>query len=104
MPSFPSSVGIGIEAPEVSATPLRRGWPAKGWSVREVIRRCADCVLAIEGGAEVTQAKPIAEHACRIADHYLKCNPRMVAQACAAAERYFFPDGSDNATTTDNTT
>jgi integrase len=45
---------------------------------------------AIEGGADLTQANLIAGHACGIADHYVKRNPRMVADACAAIERHYF--------------
>jgi len=45
---------------------------------------------AIEGGADLTEAKLIAGHACGIPDHYIKHAPKMVAKASAAIEVFYF--------------
>ena len=45
---------------------------------------------AVDGGADVNQAKMLAGHRVGISDHYLKRNPAMVADACRAiGEAYF---------------
>lgn len=46
---------------------------------------------AVEGGANVDQAKMLAGHRVTgVSDYYLKRNPRMVAEACAAIEKAYF--------------
>ncbi len=45
---------------------------------------------AVEGGADVNQAKMLAGHRVGISDHYLKRNPSMVADACRAIEERYF--------------
>jgi len=47
---------------------------------------------AVEGGADVNNAKMLAGHRVGIADHYLKRNPRMVADACHTIEEAYFGD------------
>lgn len=46
---------------------------------------------AIEGGADVLQAEILAGHQVGIKDAYLKRKPEMVAPACKAVEKYYFP-------------
>lgn len=45
---------------------------------------------AIEGGASETHAKLLAGHSVRMSDHYVRRNPKMVADACEAIERHYF--------------
>ncbi len=46
---------------------------------------------AVDGGASVDQAKMLAGHrVAGVSDYYLKRNPRMVAEACAAIEQAYF--------------
>ena len=45
---------------------------------------------AIQAGADLTKARLLAGHATGISDHYVKRNPMMVADACAAIERHYF--------------
>lgn len=45
---------------------------------------------AVEGGADVNDAKMLAGHRVGIADHYLKRNPKMVADACKTIEKAYF--------------
>lgn len=45
---------------------------------------------AIEGGADLTAAKLLAGHRTGISDHYVRRNPKMVADACEAIERHYF--------------
>ena len=47
---------------------------------------------AIEGGADATHAMLLAGHATGMRDAYVRRNPRMVADACAAIERSYFGD------------
>ena len=50
---------------------------------------------AIEGGADLTDAKLLAGHAVGISDTYVRRNPRMVEKACAAIEAAHFGNGED---------
>ena len=45
---------------------------------------------AIEGGADATHAMLLAGHASGMKDAYVRRNPKMVADACAAIERAYF--------------
>ncbi len=45
---------------------------------------------AVDGGADVNQAKMLAGHRVGISDHYLKRNPSMVDDACRAIEKVYF--------------
>ncbi len=45
---------------------------------------------AIEAGANPTHAQILAGHRTGIKDYYVKRNPRMVADACAAIEKHYF--------------
>ena len=49
---------------------------------------------AIEGGADLTQARLLAGHCAGISDHYVRRNPKMVADACEAIEAAYFPEDS----------
>lgn len=51
---------------------------------------------AIDGGADLLHAKLLAGHATGISDHYVKRNPRMVADACEAVYRAYFPPPPPN--------
>jgi len=46
---------------------------------------------AIEGGADAHHAMLLAGHATGMKDAYVRRNPKMVADACAAIEAYYFP-------------
>lgn len=52
---------------------------------------------AIEGGADLTQAKLLAGHRVGISDHYVRRNPKMVADACEAIERHYWGGNGDEA-------
>lgn len=45
---------------------------------------------AIEAGADLTQAKLLAGHKVGMPDHYIRRNPRMVEDCCAAIEAHYF--------------
>jgi integrase len=77
---------------------LRRDW----WDARKKAGVDQDVVFsmirdgaysaAVEGGADLTHAKLLAGHAIGgMSDYYVRRNPRMVADACAAIERHYFP-------------
>ncbi len=46
---------------------------------------------AIEGGADLLHAKLLAGHAVGMTDQYVRRNPKMVADACEAIEKLYFP-------------
>ncbi len=56
-----------------------------------------DCIrdgaysAAIEAGADLTHAKLLAGHKIGMPDHYIRRNPKMVADCCAAIEAHYFP-------------
>lgn len=45
---------------------------------------------AVEGGADVVHAQILAGHKTGVQDHYIRRNPRMVADACDAIEKHYF--------------
>ena len=47
---------------------------------------------AIEAGADLTQAKLLAGHKVGMLDHYIRRNPKMVADCCSAIEAHYFPE------------
>jgi integrase len=47
---------------------------------------------AIEGGADVLHAQILAGHKTGVKDNYIRRNPKMVADACQAIERHYFPE------------
>ncbi len=45
---------------------------------------------AVQSGADITHAKLLGGHSTGISDYYVRRNPKMVADACAAIERAYF--------------
>ncbi len=45
---------------------------------------------AVAGGANVMEAQILAGHRAGVKDYYVRRKPEMVANACAAIERFYF--------------
>lgn len=94
---FVSYIGAGYVGNHVSRNFRKRRKKAKlpDAIFFEHIRDSAE-TAAIQGGADITQARLLAGHRCGISDHYIKRNPKMVAEACKLIERHYFPPTKKN--------
>jgi len=89
---FVSEVGLPYNANHIGRNFRRRRADAKiPESVEFAQIRDGAETAAIEGGAELTEARMLAGHRTGVSDHYVKRNPRMVANACKAIEAHYFP-------------
>ncbi len=89
---FVSATGLPYNANHIGRNFRRRRVDAKlADSVTFESIRDGAYTAAVDGGASVDQAKMLAGHRVTgVSDFYLKRNPRMVAEACAAIERAYF--------------
>ncbi len=88
---FVSIYGTGYDA-EGLRTGFRKLRREAGLSADVKISDIRDgsYTAAVEAGADLTHAKILAGHAVGIPDHYLRRNPKMVADACEAIARHYF--------------
>ncbi len=88
---FQNSVGTPYQ-PEQIRRGFNRLREAAGVSKDVKVSHIRDgaYTAAIEGGADATHAMLLAGHAAGMKDAYVRRNPKMVADACAAIEKAYF--------------